>query len=809
MFNLLKGTLALTVVLLCGSLSAQNVLFSEDFEGNNGNAPSGWTTTQAANSVGWEFGDDNALESQFFPLGENTEFACTNDDKHDVQGGGQNDASEDRLITPVVDFTGIDAVLIQFDYVFRTAGGEQARVERSTDGGSTWTLVQSLPSTGGAWSNTVVYDADAAGLSNVQYAFRYDDDGEWGYGFAIDDVEIFEPLPNDVRLVSVTNELLVKPGLYDVTGVLQNRGSQPLTSVMVSWSTDGGATYNHDLLTGLNVDPWGTINFTHAVGIDMVTPNLYELEVKLSDPNGAVDSDMSNNELERPVSSVGTRPGKYALLEEFTGAWCQYCPDGQLIVEQILNSRSDVFATGVHIGDDMETNQSLLLNAIFADGWPSGMVDRTRYPNDDNAGISRGGWANRVASQVTNALTCASLSATSTYNAGTRTFTADLTTEFTTRASGEYYRMSVLVVEDSVTGTGQGYDQVNFYNNQAGHPFAGAGNPIVGYPHAHVLRAYVNNVWGDSASLPAIIEPNTPYSKQFQFQLPPAWDVTQIKLIAVVQQHNPDDFYENIVLNAVEVELTGNGSTPGTSSTLTADNGVIATEIGLVSCNGAADGSATVTGVANGATGAYTYTWSDGGNGATRTGLTAGNYTVTMNNGSGVTAATTVKVGEPLALTVTETVSQTIAGGNVTLEVSGGSAPYTYSWDSGETVGELSGLDPGTYTVTVTDANNCTASKTITITGGTGINNAGADFEVSLFPNPASEFVNISATFENAAEVTIEVYNTAGSQVIVEELGQKATVDAQLNIAALENGVYFVRVKAGNEVQVKSIVVQQ
>ncbi|KAB2819701.1 MAG: hypothetical protein F9K10_04405, partial [Paludibacter sp.] len=77
-------------------------------------------------------------------------------------------------------------------------------------------------------------------------------------------------------------------------------------------------------------------------------------------------------------------------------------------------------------------------------------------------------------------------------------------------------------------------------------------------------------------------------------------------------------------------------------------------------------------------------------------------------------------VTEPTALVLgTSQVNVSCNGGSdgsVNLTVSGGTASYTYAWDNGQTTEDISGLISGDYKITVTDAKNCTANKTVTIT---------------------------------------------------------------------------------------------
>jgi hypothetical protein len=90
--------------------------------------------------------------------------------------------------------------------------------------------------------------------------------------------------------------------------------------------------------------------------------------------------------------------------------------------------------------------------------------------------------------------------------------------------------------------------------------------------------------------------------------------------------------------------------------------------------------------------------------------------TPTFNGCVGVAQTTTITVG----FTVTEThVNNTVNGGSagsIDISVSGGTAPYTYLWNTGQTTQDRTGLAQGAYTVTVTDANSCVVSKTIVIT---------------------------------------------------------------------------------------------
>ena len=152
-----------------------------------------------------------------------------------------------------------------------------------------------------------------------------------------------------------------------------------------------------------------------------------------------------------------------------------------------------------------------------------------------------------------------------------------------------------------------------------------------------------------------------------------------------------------------------------------------------VTCNGAADGTATI--IVSGGTAPYTYLWSDGQTTATATGLAAGTYSVTATDANGCTTSQTVTISEPGAITnimsSTDVTCNTFGDGTATITVSGGTAPYTYLWSDGQTTATATGLVPGTYTVTATDANGCTTSGTVTITEPLELHGIGTSTDVT------------------------------------------------------------------------------
>ena len=193
--------------------------------------------------------------------------------------------------------------------------------------------------------------------------------------------------------------------------------------------------------------------------------------------------------------------------------------------------------------------------------------------------------------------------------------------------------------------------------------------------------------------------------------------------------------------------ITGNEPDPNTSnntSTVTpvpvpALNASISSQTN-VNCFGQATGNATVT--VTGGTPAYTYSWNTTPvqTSSTATGLTAGNYivTITDNNGSSTTASTIIS--QPTAVLSANISTQTNvncygqATGTASVTTTGGTPTYTYSWNTTpvQTGCTASGLAAGTYTVSVIDNKGCSTTASTIISQPTAALNASISSQTNV-----------------------------------------------------------------------------
>ncbi|GIV27995.1 MAG: hypothetical protein KatS3mg027_1809 [Bacteroidia bacterium] len=204
-----------------------------------------------------------------------------------------------------------------------------------------------------------------------------------------------------------------------------------------------------------------------------------------------------------------------------------------------------------------------------------------------------------------------------------------------------------------------------------------------------------------------------------------------------------------------------------------------------VNCFGNSNGAIDIT--PNGGTSPYSYAWSNGQTTQDLSGLTAGNYGLTITDANSCQASFSYTVNQPQQLTLVLQPTNIDCFGNsngaINLTVVGGTSPYSYSWSNGATSEDISGLTANTYSVSVTDANSCNANGSATITAPSaitlstnvnnatcsGVNNGTIDLILNGGTGPFTFFWSNGATTEDitglgAGTYTVTVTDANGCQ---------------------------------------------
>jgi hypothetical protein len=201
------------------------------------------------------------------------------------------------------------------------------------------------------------------------------------------------------------------------------------------------------------------------------------------------------------------------------------------------------------------------------------------------------------------------------------------------------------------------------------------------------------------------------------------------------------------------------------------------------------------------------------------TDLNADTYTVTVMDNSGCEfVISDIVVEEPTAIQIQNLSNDNIntdPGGNTPYDVVGGVEPYQYSWEDADgnvitTSEDLPDFtdagDQGTYTVTVTDANGCEVSQSITITG---LNELGEVFTVDIYPNPSNGLFIVNMKGLGGAKTTYTISDQSGRIVTSKELGNVAGSRTEnIDLTFCSAGIYYMTFVIGDQTQTAKVIIQ-
>jgi len=144
----------------------------------------------------------------------------------------------------------------------------------------------------------------------------------------------------------------------------------------------------------------------------------------------------------------------------------------------------------------------------------------------------------------------------------------------------------------------------------------------------------------------------------------------------------------------------------------------------------------------------YQFNWSNGAGTGNLTNLATGVYSLTTTDANGCTATAQFSLAQPDVISLfadIDSTSCTSSTGNISVTVQGGTAPFGYSWNNGQNTPVVNNLNPGTYTVTISDESGCSTEQSFTLAPG------GAPVVDS------SEVLPVTCSGENNGQITVDV----------------------------------------------------
>lgn len=485
---------------------------------------------------------------------------------------------EGTLTTPLLTITAGDATLT-FDveyYLISGAYGNSGElyIAVSNDNGGNWTESTTNIIAGTAGNAAFQHTIDFTSFEGNDYTdenvlVRLRAVSDYGsYNIGLDNFAGPEILTitDDAAIISINTVKTTTAGNIDITGTLRNMGNQvDLASFDIVYTIDGGTASAIHSFTGQTIAPGSSLDFTHNVQYD-ATLGEHTIEVTISNPNGNEDENSSNNVMSEALLIVNEIFTKTVVYEEGTGTWCGWCVRGLVGLNTMAEDVTDGtwIGIGVHNADPMVVSAYDSGIGAFITGYPSGVMDR--HPGAVDPGLSTLELNYDIRKLEIPVAKVAIKS--STWDPTSREMSVVVESTFALDMASANYNAAVIVVENNVTGTGDGWEQSNYYSGGSngdmidtdGYNYGSASaanpRPASEMVYNHVGRALLGGWSGEAGSIPASVVYNTGYSHTYSHTLPADQKYDDIHFVGIVI-----DNATGKIINATEVSVHDIGTT--------------------------------------------------------------------------------------------------------------------------------------------------------------------------------------------------------------------------------------------------------
>lgn len=293
-------------------------------------------------------------------------------------------------------------------------------------------------------------------------------------------------------------------GLYSCSSSDDNGGDVPavasitITPSVASQTVGGSITFvvttdtSADVTAATNISVGNTV-LTNAT-FSSLTVGSYVVTANYSGKSATT----TVNFVEGPSTSFTKR----ALIEDYTGTWCQYCPRVAYGIDLVMEQTTFAVPVAIHRGSSDPYNfaaGSTLENLVGLQGYPTAMLNRLtewNYPEPNNVA--------QVISLTQGTAPKLGMAMTASVSGGNINLTVKA--KFGKTMTGT--KLVVYALENGL-----------IYNQTNSTSYYGGGNPLSGFTHNHVLRATLTNILGDEIPAAESIFDST-YTKTFNIPVP-------------------------------------------------------------------------------------------------------------------------------------------------------------------------------------------------------------------------------------------------------------------------------------------------
>jgi hypothetical protein len=317
---------------------------------------------------------------------------------------------------------------------------------------------------------------------------------------------------------------------------MRNIGSTTITSFDAM--VDNGTASQTYSFTAQSIASLGVKTLTIPGSYTLIDGN-QDVTITLSNINAGTDDDPSNNTSISTLKGYTPATGKHVLVEEATGTWCQWCPRGAVYMG-LMNSRYPNHFVGVAVHNS--TSDPMTVTAYDAgvtgtpgfSGFPSVILGRTDIYDPSGVEIPF--------LEAVTVPTPATLVNGATFDAASNTVTISVSATFN-QSVPDGYSLSAAVIENSVKGTGSGYNQSNAYAGGASGVMGGfetKTNPVLASQMVYdeVARGLLSDYYGLPGSVPFGVTAGTKATANFTYTLTADNKYNNMEIVGILLDPN-------------------------------------------------------------------------------------------------------------------------------------------------------------------------------------------------------------------------------------------------------------------------------
>ena len=442
-------------------------------------------------------------------------------------------------------------------------------------------LVFSRITESNSWQTRGISLASFAG-QNIRIAFKNNSTDK--YQLWLDDIKV-ENITNGFDVATLSHSIYKYSTISannTIAAIFKNNGFSPITNLTINYKMDNGSIISETKILSPALNYLESRELTFSTLYNSTVPIYNGFKIWSSTINAQADQVASNDTITGSITISLSSPAKKVLVEQFTSAKDAASPNGQIMMQSIVSTNTNVIATSIHLNDSLGNRPiHTSLQTVFNSGstTPTAMIDRYLFTPTSKRITNTSNWSSYITQRQLMKVPATVTVTNVLYNSSTRQIDVTVSANFVGDVKGEY-RFNLYVKENNVYGpiadsSDNMWNQYNGLYNIPSSQYYQYGNfdvisgeyimSAASYKHQNVIHDMRDGWMGDPTPVPTNSTTiGQTYSKNYSFILPTAtsgefrYNADNVYLIGVLSEYDTNYYNGLAILNADQQKLTGN-----------------------------------------------------------------------------------------------------------------------------------------------------------------------------------------------------------------------------------------------------------